>query len=69
MKFLRPSVTVPAKQSKHQLEMEALRAHHEVVMRSLTLRQATLVGSGVFERTSDGTLTVAKRYESVFVSN
>jgi hypothetical protein len=67
MKSLRSSVAVSAKPSKHQLEMEALRAHHEVVMGNRVLRQSTLVDSGVFERAPDGRLTVAKRYESVFV--
>jgi len=47
--------------------MAILRAHHERVLKDKTLREATLVGAGVFVRTSDGTLAVAKQYDKVIV--
>lgn len=54
--------------TKHQQEMDVLRAHHERVLSSGALRQATLVGAGVFVRASDGKLTVAKPYDKVITS-
>lgn len=55
----------PAKLTKHQQEMDVLRAHHERVLSNGALRQATLVGAGVFVRASDGKLSVAKPYVKV----
>jgi hypothetical protein len=57
-----------AKQTKHEQEMAVLRAHHERVMKDGALRQATLVGAGVFVRTTDGKLVVAKPYDKVIIS-
>lgn len=51
--------------TKHQDEMERLRAYHEQVMKNPKLRQAALVGSGVFVNNADGKLVVAKPYESI----
>lgn len=62
-----PSPTGNSKQTKHEREMAILRAHHERVLKDKTLREATLVGAGVFVRTSDGTLAVAKQYDKVIV--
>ena len=56
------------KQTKHQQEMEILQAHHERVMKDAALRAATLIGAGVFMRTADGKLAVAKPYDKVIVS-
>lgn len=67
-KLFRQSTLALAKQTKHQQEMTILRAHHEKVMRDSVLREATLVGSGVFVRNSDGKLVVAKPYDKVIVS-
>ena len=66
-KTYRQAVLTP-KQTKHEHEMEILRAHHARVMNDGALREATLVGSGVFQRTTDGKLTVAKPYANVIVS-
>lgn len=56
------------KQTKHQREMTILRAHHERILKDGVLREATLVGSGVFVRGADGKLVVAKPYDQVIVS-
>jgi hypothetical protein len=66
-KIHRPSATTSVKQTKHEQEMAILRAHHERVLQNGALREATLVGSGVFVRTSDGKLAVAKPYNKVIV--
>lgn len=68
--MLKNRPTSPAasgKQTKHELEMAILRAHHERVLKDKTLREATLVGAGVFVRTNDGSLAVAKPYAKVIV--
>jgi hypothetical protein len=67
-KYLRQPANTAAKQTKHEQEMATLRAHHERVMTDRALREATLVGAGVFVRTSEGTLAVAKPYDKVIVS-
>ncbi|MFL6675518.1 MAG: hypothetical protein ACJ8LG_19755 [Massilia sp.] len=54
--------------TKHEQEMAKLREHHERVMKDGALREATLVGAGVFVRTTDGKLAVAERYNKVIVS-
>ncbi len=66
-KLFRQSTPASGKQTKHQQEMTVLRAHHEKVMRDSALRQAALVGSGVFVRNSDGKLVVAQPYDKVIV--
>jgi len=48
--------------------MVILRAHHERVLKDGALREAALVGAGVFVRTSDGKIVVAKPYDKVIVS-
>lgn len=55
------------KQTKHQQEMAILRAHHERLLANGVLREAALVGSGVFVRAPDGSLVVAKPYEQLIV--
>lgn len=67
-KIFRQSIRSPVKPSKHQQEMAILRAHHEKVMGDKALREAALLGSGVFVRDALGKLVVAKPYEKVFVS-
>lgn len=67
LKLLRSSTTNSLKLTKHQQEMEVLRAHHQKVMANRSLRQETLVGAGVLERRQDGKLAVSERYENVFV--
>jgi len=62
-----PPVNTSVKPTKHEQEMAILRAHHERVLRDGALRQATLVGAGVFARASDGKLVVAKPYDKVIV--
>jgi hypothetical protein len=62
-----PTPTADGKQTKHEREMAILRAHHERVLKDKTLREATLVGAGVFVRATDGTITVAKPYDQVIV--
>lgn len=62
-----PSPTASGKQTKHEREMEILRAHHERVLKDKALREATLVSAGVFVRTIDGSLAVAKPYDKVIV--
>ncbi len=57
-----------AKQTRHEQEMAILRAHHERVMQDGALREASLVGAGVFVRTAEGKLVVAKPYDKVIVS-
>jgi len=47
--------------------MSILRDHHERLMNDRGLREATLVGAGVFVRNADGALVVAKPYEQVIV--
>lgn len=47
--------------------MEILRAYHERLLLDGALRAETLVASGVFVRTKDGKLAVAKPYEKVIV--
>ncbi len=64
----RQSINTPPKQTKHEQEMAALRAHHERVLKDDALREAILVESGLFVRTADGKLAVAKPYEEVIVS-
>lgn len=64
----RQSINPPAKQTKHEQEMAALRTLHERALKDDALRDAILVGSGVFVRTADGKLAVAKPYEKVIVS-
>jgi hypothetical protein len=64
----RQSINTPAKQTKHEQEMAALRAFHERVLKDDALREAILVGSGVFVRTAGGELAVAKPYDKVIVS-
>lgn len=56
------------KLTKHQQEMDILRAHHERVLSNDALRQETLVGAGVFVRTADGKLAVAKQYDKVITA-
>jgi len=67
-KNLPPSATANGKQTKHEREMAILRNHHERVLKDKALREATLVGAGVFVRASDGTLAVAKPYDKVIVT-
>lgn len=67
IKHHRQFAHAPAKQTKHQQEMEILRAYHERVLGDRTLREATLVGAGVFVRNADGMLVVAKQYDQVIV--
>lgn len=67
-KLFRRSARLPAKKTKHQQEMMILRVHHEKVMRDSVFREATLVGSGVFVRNTDGKLVVAKPYDKVIVA-
>jgi len=62
-----PSVSSPSKQTRHEREMSILRDHHERLMNDRGLREATLVGAGVFVRNADGALVVAKPYEQVIV--
>lgn len=62
------ALNASAKQTKHQQEMQVLREHHERIMKDKELRQATLVGSGVFKKNSDGQLAVAKPYKFVISS-
>jgi hypothetical protein len=62
-----PVVIASAKQTKHEQEMTILRAHHERVLKDGALREATLVGAGVFVRAADGKLVVAKLYDKVIV--
>ena len=62
-----PSSTANTKQTKHEREMAILRAHHERVLKDKALRESTLVGAGVFVRTADGTLVVAKPYDKVII--
>ncbi|MDM5177306.1 hypothetical protein PO883_08875 [Massilia sp. DJPM01] len=62
------SLNSPVKLTKHQQEMDILRAHHERIMSDASLRQATLVGAGIFVRTADGKLAVAKPYDKVITS-
>lgn len=66
-KNLHHSVTSSAKQTKHEQEMAVLRAHHERVMKDTALREATLLGAGVFVRNAEGKLAVAKPYDQVIV--
>jgi hypothetical protein len=66
-KHLRQPVATSGKQTKHEQEMTVLRAHHERLLKDDILREATLVGAGVFVRASDGTLVVAKPYSEVIV--
>ncbi len=68
LKLHRPLASSSAKLTKHQQEMDILRAHHERVLNNGVLRQATLVGAGVFVRASDGKLAVAKPYVKVITS-
>lgn len=63
-----PSLNSSSKMTKHQQEMDVLRVHHERVLSNGALRQATLVGAGVFVRASDGKLVVAKPYVNVITS-
>lgn len=53
--------------TKHEQEMDILRSHHERIMNDAALRQAMLTGSGIFTRSSDGKLVVAKPYERVII--
>ncbi len=62
-----PYSSANGKQTKHEREMAILRAHHERVLKDKALREATLVGAGVFVRATDGTLAVAKPYAKVIV--
>ena len=64
----RPSLTSSPKMTKHQQEMDVLRAHHERLLSNSVLRQASLVEAGVFVRTVDGELAVAKPYDQVITS-
>lgn len=64
----RQSINAPAKQTKHEQEMTALRSLHERALKDDALRDAILVGSGVFVRTAEGKLAVAKPYDKVIVS-
>jgi hypothetical protein len=68
LKIHRQSIATSAKQTKHEQEMAILRAHHERVLKNGALREATLVAAGVFVRTSDGKLVVAKPYDKVIVA-
>lgn len=61
------SLIANVKQTKHEREMAILRAHHERVLKDKALRESTLVGAGVFVRTADGSLVVAKPYDKVIV--
>lgn len=56
------------KQTKHEKEMEILRRHHERLMNDDAMRTATLIGAGLFVRTADGKLAVAKPFDQVIVS-
>jgi hypothetical protein len=62
-----PSSAANGKQTKHEREMAILRAHHEHVLKNKVLREATLLAAGVFVRTTDGTLAVAKPYDKVII--
>lgn len=55
------------KQTKHEMEMAILRAHHECVLKDKALREATLLGAGIFVRNTNGSLAVAKPYDKVIV--
>jgi hypothetical protein len=67
LKNNRQSVSSSVKYSTHEQEMAKLREHHERVMKDSALREATLVGAGVFVRTTEGKLAVAKPYDKVIV--
>ncbi len=67
LKNLATSPSANGGQTKHEREMAVLRAHHERVLKDKALREATLIGAGVFVRTSDGTLAVAKKYDKVII--
>lgn len=56
------------KLTKHAQEMEALQKHHTRVLQDANLRAATLIGSGVFERSSEGKLVVAEPYSQIITS-
>ena len=66
-KNLLRSVSAPVALTKHEQEMVILRTHHERIMNDAALREAMLVGAGIFVRTVDGKLVVAKPYEKVIV--
>lgn len=66
-KNYRQSLLGHAKPTKHEQEMEKLRAHHERLMKDASLRKAALIDSGVFVRTADGKVTVAKPYQQVII--
>jgi hypothetical protein len=68
LKNHRQSLSSSSKMTKHQQEMDVLRAHHERVLSNGALREASLVKAGVFVRTADGKLTVAKPYDKVITS-
>lgn len=68
LKNHRQFVDASAKQTKHEQEMEILRTHHEHVLKDSALREAALVGAGVFVRTADGKIAVAKPYKEVITS-
>lgn len=68
LKKHRQPLSSSAKLTKHQQEMDVLRAHHERLLNNGALRQATLVASGVFVRAYDGGLAVAKPYVKVITS-
>lgn len=59
--------TANSKPTKHELEMAILRAYHERLLQNKALRAATLVSSGVFARSTNGELVVAKPYDKVIV--
>lgn len=61
------SVSSPSAPTKHEQEMAILLTHHERIMKDAALREAMLVGAGIFIRNSDGKLAVAKPYEKVIV--
>lgn len=68
-KLHRPPLPSTAKQTKHEKEMDALRKHHEKVMHDNTMRQNSLVHSGVFVFSSDGSsVSVARPYRDVIKS-
>jgi hypothetical protein len=48
--------------------MDVLRAYHQRLINDSGLRQSVLVGAGIFVRTPDGGLAVAKPYEKIFAS-
>ena len=63
LKNPRTFIAASAKQTKHQQEMTILREHHARMLKDGALREATLVGSGLFVRSADGKLVVAKPYD------